>query len=81
LTLLLETRLNVHICGEVDSMEKLLPNIARLRPDLVILDWELAGSLEKQRIPQLQALSPTLKLVLTSSRPYSLLICFGFLLW
>ena len=69
LTLLLETRLNVHIVGEADSKEALLPVVTRLQPDLVILDWELVGKPEKDLVAQLRALSPTLKVVLTSSRP------------
>ena len=69
LTLLLETRLNVQIVGEADSMENLLPCVTRLQPDLVILDWELTGKPEKDRVAQLRAFSPTLKVVLTSSRP------------
>ena len=69
LTLLLETRLNVQIVGEADSMDDLLPCVTRLQPDLVILDWELAGRPEKDGVAQLRALSPSLKVVLTSSRP------------
>jgi DNA-binding NarL/FixJ family response regulator len=33
------------------------------------LDWELVGKPEKDLVAQLRALSPTLKVVLTSSRP------------
>jgi two-component system, NarL family, response regulator DesR len=69
LTLLLETRLNVHIVGVADSTEALLPIVTRLQPDLVILDWELVGKPEKDLVAQLHALSPSLKVVLTSSRP------------
>jgi DNA-binding NarL/FixJ family response regulator len=69
LTLLLETRLNVLIVGEADSMDKLLPCVASLKPDLVILDCELAGEPKQAWISQLRAISPALKVVLTSSRP------------
>ncbi len=69
LTLLLETRLNVHIVGEADSTEALLLVVTSLQPDLVILDWELVGRPEKDLVAQLRTLSPTLKVVLTSSRP------------
>jgi DNA-binding NarL/FixJ family response regulator len=69
LTLLLETRLNVQIVGVADSTEALLPVVTRLHPDLVILDWELVGRPEKDLVAQLRALSPSLKVVLTSSRP------------
>ena len=69
LTLLLETRLNVHIVGEADSTEALLPVVTRLHPDLVILDWEFVGSPEQDLVAQLRLLSPTLKVVLTSSQP------------
>ena len=69
LALLLETRLNVIIVGVTDQMELLLTDVARLQPDIVILDWELPGLPEKSRIAALRMLQPTLKVVVTSSRP------------
>jgi DNA-binding NarL/FixJ family response regulator len=69
LALLLETRLNATIVGEADQMELLLTKVARLQPDIVILDWELPGLPEKSRIAALRMLQPTLKVVVTSSRP------------
>jgi DNA-binding NarL/FixJ family response regulator len=69
LTLLLETRLNVQVVGESDSLENLMPCVSWLMPDLVILDWELDGKPKKELVAQLRAQSPTIKIVLTSSRP------------
>ena len=69
LTLLLETRLNVQIIGEADNMEDLLSGVARLHPDIAILDWELPGLPEKGRVAALRLLNPGLKVVITSSRP------------
>ena len=69
LALLLETRLNVIIVGVTDQMELLLTDVARLQPDIVILDWELPGLPEKSRIVALRMLRPGLKVVVTSSRP------------
>jgi len=69
LALLLETRLNVNIVGEVDSMENLLVYVADYHPDIVILDWELPGSPQKDRGAALKALYSPLKVVVTSSRP------------
>ena len=69
LTLLLETRLNACIVGEADHMEVLLADVARLHPDIVILDWELPGLPEKSRVAALRMLHPAVKVVVTSYRP------------
>ena len=69
LTLLLETRLQAKIVGEADSMEKLLAGVAISHPDIVILDWELPGALQKDRVAALRAHYPGLLVVVTSSRP------------
>ena len=69
LTLLLETRLNVRIVGEADTLENLVACVAHFSPDIVILDWELPGAPKKGRVAALRALQPSLKVVVTSSRP------------
>jgi DNA-binding NarL/FixJ family response regulator len=69
LALLLETRLNVCIVGEVDNMENLLDYVTDYHPDIVILDWELPGLPKKERVAALKALHPAPVVVLTSPRP------------
>ena len=50
-------------------MEKLLAGVAISHPDIVILDWELPGALQKDRVAALRAHYPGLLVVVTSSRP------------
>jgi DNA-binding NarL/FixJ family response regulator len=69
LTLLLKTRMNISEISETDSMENLAATLARFRPDILILDWDLPGSPRKGRVEALHALHPSLKVVVTSSRP------------
>ncbi|MFH1524324.1 MAG: response regulator transcription factor [Chloroflexota bacterium] len=69
LTLLLETRLHVHIVGESYNMESLLVSVAHTHPDIVILDWELPGVPKANRVAILREVYPSLKIVITSSQP------------
>lgn len=69
LALLLETRLNAQIVGQAYNMEDLLACMPRVRPGIVILDWDLPGAPEIGRIAALRAAVPSLKIVITSSRP------------
>ena len=69
LALLLETRLHVHIVGEAETMQALLADVQRAKPDIVILDWELPGVPIQARAAALRAVHAPLKLVVTSSRP------------
>ena len=69
LALLLETRLNAQIVGESYSMENLLASLQLKHPDIVILDWELPGAPETDRVAVLHELLPALKVVIISSQP------------
>lgn len=69
LALLLETRLHARIVGEVYRMEDLLASVSRLLPDILILDWELPGLPQTDRLAALRQACPSLKIVITSSRP------------
>src|SRR5512140_2994318 len=69
LRLLLETRLRVHSIAEAGDMENVLIQAEDLRPDCIVLDWELPGRPRRQRIPVLRALVPGIRIVVTSARP------------
>ncbi len=69
LALLLETRLHARIVGESYSMDHLLGDIRRHRPDIVILDSDLPGSPLKDRIAYLHKTYPALKVVLIGPQP------------
>jgi DNA-binding NarL/FixJ family response regulator len=69
LTLLLETRLNIGEIDEADSMEELPDCLARFLPDILILDWDLSGHPKTAWVAAFRAILPSLKVVVTSSRP------------
>lgn len=68
LALLLETRLNVSVVGESTSMENLLADLPIIRPDIVILDWELPGKPKENRITLLYKAYPSIKVVVIGSQ-------------
>ena len=73
LALLLETRLGATIVGEATTMESLLERVASLHPDVMLLDWELPGKPEADRIVVLRSIDPDLQIIIVSARPESAL--------
>ncbi len=71
LRLLLETRLNLKLITEASDMEHVLAQTEDMRPDCIILDWELPGRPLRERIGVLRALVPGMKIIITSTRPES----------
>lgn len=71
LALLLETRLGANIVGEACTMESLLSQAAICQPDIVLLDWELPGKPEADRIVVVRSVAPTARLIVVSARPES----------
>jgi two-component system response regulator DesR len=71
LALLLETRLDAQIVGQVSSMESLLCEAAATHPDLIILDWELPGEPARERIAALRQKAPHACILASSVRPES----------
>lgn len=69
LALLLETRIAATIVGEADTMEALLEQAAKTRPDVVILDWELPGKPEADRIVVVRSVAPGARVIVVSARP------------
>ncbi len=70
LRLLLENESELEIVGEVDSVLDLLAQTQKLRPDLVLLDWELPD-LQAQPVilGALRLLCPNLQVVILSGYP------------
>ena len=58
LALLLGTRLDASIVGEATTMEALLKQAAVTHPDVVLLDWELPGKPETDRILVTRSVAP-----------------------
>jgi two-component system response regulator DesR len=71
LALLLKTRLDAKIVGEALTMETLLEQATRVSPDIILLDWELPGKPETDRIALLRSLAPRAQIVVISARPES----------
>jgi DNA-binding NarL/FixJ family response regulator len=69
LRLLLEQESEVQVVGEVKETQELLCLMSTTHPDLLLLDWELAGVLPPTSLLELlHALHPQLKIVALSGR-------------
>jgi DNA-binding NarL/FixJ family response regulator len=68
LALLLETRLDALIVGQVSSMQSLLCEAAATHPDLIIMDWELPGEPLEKRIPALRLEARRARILAASTR-------------
>lgn len=77
LALLLETRLDAAIVGEAPTMEILLEKAAVTHPDVVLLDWELPGKPEADRIVIVRSVTPGVRVVVISARPESAALAVG----
>lgn len=77
LALLLETRLGANIVGEAPTMEALLEQAAVTHPDIVLLDWELPGIPEADRIVIVRSVAPGVRVVVISARPESAALAVG----
>ena len=71
LALLLETRLGARVVGEAPTMEALLEQAAVTHPDVILLDWELPGKPEADRIVVLRSVAPGARVIVVSTRPES----------
>ena len=77
LGLLLETRLGATIVGEASTMGSLLKQAAEIRSDVVLIDWELPGKPEADRIALLRCVAPGVQMVVMSARPQSAALAIG----
>jgi len=68
LALLLETRLDVQIVGQVNSMEGLLCEAAAVQPDFVILSQDLLSAQVRERLTALRQQAPHVKILVVSAR-------------
>jgi DNA-binding NarL/FixJ family response regulator len=69
LHLALEQCAGAVVVGEASAVEEALRLAAALRPDLVLLDWELAGKNGASALIELRRARPGLAVVALSSRP------------
>ena len=69
LRLLLEQQPELEVVGEAAEVGGLLAQVRAIRPDLVLLDWELPGLQTVSLLPALRDLCPHLRVVALSGRP------------
>jgi DNA-binding NarL/FixJ family response regulator len=69
LRVLLEQQLGWEVVGEAATSEGLLVDTANLRPDLVLLDWGLAGTSAAALILALRSGCPAVVVIGLSGRP------------
>jgi DNA-binding NarL/FixJ family response regulator len=60
---MLEQEVELKVVGTAASTRDLLDSMAETRPDLVLLDWDLAGRRKEDLLASLHAHSGTLKVV------------------
>ena len=71
LALLLETRLDAQIVGQVSSMESLLCEASATQPDLIVVGMSLPGEPVEGRIAALRNKAPRASILMSSLRPES----------
>jgi DNA-binding NarL/FixJ family response regulator len=69
LRLLLEQESEIDVVGETAKAQDLLRQVELAQPDLVLLDWELPGSLAADLLAALRARCVQVKVVALSGRP------------
>ena len=69
MALLLETRLDVQIVGQVNSMDGLLCEAAAVQPDFVILSQDLLGEPARARLNALRQQAPHMKILVACAHP------------
>lgn len=57
---------DLRVCGQTDNAEQALPEIMRLKPDLVLVDISLPGKSGLELIKELRAVDLTVKLLVVS---------------
>jgi len=69
LKLLLEQVEGSFLIYEADDMDSLYSQLERLKPDLLLLDWELSDRNMADSVPQMRKLAPGISIIALSVRP------------
>lgn len=69
LALLLEQEVDLPVVAQVSDAAGLLQAVARLSPDVVLLDWELPGASTHALVQELRQNYPQMCIIALSSRP------------
>jgi DNA-binding NarL/FixJ family response regulator len=67
--LILEERTGLNVIGEANDIEILVEQLSNLRPELVILDWELGQTKPGEALNIILKIKPDLPVVVLSSYP------------
>lgn len=77
LALLLETRLDAQVVGQVSSMESLLCEAAATQPDIIIVGLGLPGEPAQGRVTALRQKAPRANILLASACPEKAILAEG----
>ena len=69
LRLLLEQEPDLSVVGDAAEVDSLLTQMQAVRPDVLLLDWELPGLLASDLMPILHAICPRLRVIILGGRP------------
>ena len=69
LRLLIDQEQAFHIVGEASEADALLVGVLRASPQIVLLDWELPGLPEHDKLDLLRRIEPHLKVIALSGHP------------
>jgi two-component system response regulator DesR len=69
LSMLLAPETAIDIVGEAGDKQQLISTVEATQPDVVLLDWELAGSTTVDLLAELRALPLSFKIIALSGRP------------
>jgi DNA-binding NarL/FixJ family response regulator len=68
LRVLLEQQFGFKIAGEAIDTHQLLRQVETLRPDLLLLDWDLPGLNPKNLLPEIHNHCPQIKVIVITSK-------------
>jgi two-component system response regulator AlgR len=71
LRVILNNHLDLNVVGEAEDVDQALTLATAHHPDLVLLDWELAGGGGAAALAGLRAVQPNLAVIALSGRPES----------
>ena len=69
LRVLFEKEPDIDVAGEASSTESLQKQISACSPDVLIVDWLLLDNHSFERLQDLRAIAPNMKIIILSSKP------------